>query len=354
MDALSRRIDEADEPESFGFRFERGGTTVLECFAANRSFDIDVDVRSETTTAAVEHGDQPIAIVRDETVLLSKRLFEDPPFTTGWLAGAALDPPVAALRRALGDDLVGYLFTPDAPSSGAALALAALEAADSVAELGPPVVDGADAHEYRIVLDASRYTEAATDPSSSSTERTDSVELPPRIDIAIDARTGTVLRITVRPQRADGSLGPPEGGWTLQYHAATSAPSPPAVSDRTDLVDIDESTLVAVAPDCQIGGENASVTASRTTEVTSNISASSTTVPSMTTSDSGRSPSTSQPTPASPGGTDDGGSAGTVVFAVVVSTIAIGGGALYRTRRRRSGPESVTPPRAGSGSAPKA
>jgi hypothetical protein len=254
VETLRRRVASAPEAARFVFRYERGGTDVLDCVLPNRSFVADVDRRRRAAAFRLAAGKEPVAIVRGSVLLVSRRLFDAPPYATPWLsvsdrADAAVS---AAVQRAVGRDLAGYLFANDLPSSGRSLVLAALEVADGVTATGTVLVDGARADRYRITVDPGRFTAAARQPATQA-----SSALPaavPRFDVAVSRASNAVVHVTVVPVRADRSTGPPEDGWTIEYEVdSPRIPAQPAPRDVTTTAVADATRLSSARGECRLG-----------------------------------------------------------------------------------------------------
>lgn len=218
---LAGRLDRTPAPR-FRFTHRGGGTGVLDCFLPNRELTGSVDLRAGVAVLTGPDG-AVLARRRDRRVLLHRSLFTQGAVPTEWLA---VDLPTseehrAALTRALGADLAGYVLSAGLPSGGTATAEAALDAAADVERLGSTDLGGRTTTGYRITLNRDDFDAAASAATSPALDQDADVD-PPLIDIWIDSR-GRVARVAVQPTRRDGSAAEPEGGWTVDYQI----PGPP-------------------------------------------------------------------------------------------------------------------------------
>lgn len=251
---LRRRIDGAGTPARFEYTYRRGGTRVLDCVLANTGYlgavDRDVDALVIRFTADAP----PVAAVTADTMLLHRSLFTEPPFATPWLRlPRRLDPSATSgLRRALGD-LAGDLLAADLPASGEATALAALEIATDVDDLGPADIDGEPADHYRISINPQRYADVATTTTSSGAAA-DGDGPVPVVDVWVTAQH--VTRVAITPARPDGTPRAGEDGWVIDYRplaSAVAAPAP-AAAEVTASSAIDLAALVPARRACQLPG----------------------------------------------------------------------------------------------------
>lgn len=253
VETLRRRVESEGEPQRFAFRYQRAGTRVLDCVLPNLTFDVVVDRPAGIAAFRLADRGTAIAIRRSEMVLVSRDLFDSPPFQTPWLSlpTGGDERSAEPIRRALGTDLAGYLFAADLPQSGRATVLAALDIATAVRSTGPVQIDGTIADDFRITVDPAEFTAAASGQKPSTTAA--STATAPRFDVAVARRQGTILRLAIGTQRANGAPGPPENGWLITYRAAPASVSAlPADSALSDAAGLDLTALAAARTPCQL------------------------------------------------------------------------------------------------------
>lgn len=248
---LARRLERGPESDRFSFSYRRGGTRVLDCALPNTAFAADVDAAGGRMVVRSAAGGNTLVIVVGQAVYLHRSLFDEPPFATTWLrAPRRLDQAGSdALRRVLGVDLAREVVGTDLPASGRAIITEALEVAGGVERIPAATVEGGTAEGFRVSVDPSRFQAAAVPPG----ERAGGAEeVIPVFDVWLDA-AGRVVRLTVAPRRADGTAGPAEGGWTVDYRpAATVAAAAPQPSDVSEWSDVDPSGLVPTPSQCRL------------------------------------------------------------------------------------------------------
>ena len=204
------------------FAFDhRGGTRVLDCFLPNRAVTGIVDVDTDMAEFTGPDG-QVLARRTRRQALVHRRALVAGAISSEWLAVElpASDEQQAALVRALGADLAGYLLADGLPADGTATARAALDAAAEVERLGTDAAAGPAATGYRITLDDDF---AAGSAPATATGAGRPAVMPPLIELWVHD-DGAVVRVAVQPTRPDGSTSEPEDGWTLDFGPGRSLP----------------------------------------------------------------------------------------------------------------------------------
>lgn len=245
-DDLHAALAELPEPDRFTVTYEAHGTQVLDCFARHRRFVLEIDRPSQTVSAHSANG-TPLAQRDDDMVWLHRSLFAPSSLTASWIQAdlRMLDAGhEAALRRALGGDLAGYLLAPDLPSSGEAIAAAVAEIADGV-ELLSETANGVT---YRITLDTERFAADSTGPGAVAPSG--SASLPPTLDVTIGE--GRVSQVTVRPpHQQDGAAA----GWSVEFGPLEQAAAPTLSGPVLAIGRADPAQLTAATSEpCELGG----------------------------------------------------------------------------------------------------
>lgn len=252
VEVLRRRVESEVDLRRFAFRYQRAGTRVLDCVLPNLRFDVAVDRAVGVAAFQAPDGGTTIAVRTHGTVLVSRDLFDSPPFPTPWLAVSLTGGTrqIEAVRRAVGADLASYLFAVDLPASGRATVLAALDVATAVRPIGTEQIDGITADSFRITVDPAKFAATASSAGPSTSAHASSIV--PRFDVALARQRGTIVRLAVSSQN-NGAPGAPEDGWVISYRAASaSTPALPVPSAITDASTIDLAHLAATPMPCQL------------------------------------------------------------------------------------------------------
>lgn len=235
---LAGRLAALDVSDAFTMTYRAAGTDVLGCVQPNRSFAIDVA------------GDRFVVRRLDDDVVLAERdgerlringsLFDASTTGAEWIEadlGVLEDGQAAALRRALGPDLTGYVLAADPPASG-------LEQASSLLPLASSIqvteIEG-EATTFSLLLDPDAYVEATGAGAAVA---------PPLVHI--DLNDEQVTRIVVLPPGDEAA-----GGWTIDFPASLGPVADrPAAGTTVDLEELDVSQLRAAPLEgCAVGDE---------------------------------------------------------------------------------------------------
>lgn len=253
---LERRVSSREASAPFAFEYARGGTRVQECFTPNLRFFGEVDPGDGRVVLRLDTPDGEAVVVNDgRTAWLHRSLFRDPPFTQSWLA---VRLPVAGAEReslqgALGADLAADALAAQRTASGHELVSAAVEVADEVERIDPIVVGGERLRGYRITVNPEEFQAAADADGRRTTTTSQQAEAVPTIEVWID-RADQVVRVAVRSQRANGSPGPAEDSWTVDYRSVDEVPVsvPDPGGDVVDAAAIDLSRLAPAQRECRL------------------------------------------------------------------------------------------------------
>lgn len=243
---LAARLDVAKEPNRFALHYNRGGTRVLDCIAVNLRYTARVDTDAKRMIVTTAGLNAATVIVEPSEVLLRRTLFQNPPGRSEWLS---VPRPLAASARStltdvLGVDLAADVTSPRLPASGTELARAALNIARSVQRLAVSQVNGDSSEGYRIRVTRQGFErDAKTLPG----QPTDSM---PVLDVWIDA-DNEVRRVTINTETRDGTPGPAEDGWTVDFETTQSIQRP-TIASSSPLTPGDLAQLEAVKPQCEL------------------------------------------------------------------------------------------------------
>lgn len=235
------RLEAAEEPADFEFRFRAAGTRVNDCFLPNREFVGEVRADRGLLVIRPARGEEPMIASTGEATFLHRRLFEEDSVPAEWVRLAERGPAVAeALNRVLGADLAGYVVSESLPPSGNSTALAVLRAAEDVTPVGGSTIGDVRAERLRVTIDPEDY-EAGL---GQSTRRADeSGGPPPEVDFWITP-DDEVVRVEVRPAAEPGSEEPPPG-WVIDYSVGVEAV---AIEPPADALVLDRDEVAALSP----------------------------------------------------------------------------------------------------------
>ncbi|QGG96245.1 hypothetical protein [Actinomarinicola tropica] len=232
---LRAALDDLDEPDRFTLTYLSHGSQVLDCFAPNRSFTLEVDQSTRRVDARVADDGTVLAQRDGEVVMLHRSLFAADAVASSWVEVDLRTIDAASeevLRRVLGADLSGYLLAPDLPSSGEAIAAASAEIAEEVQQLS----EDANGVTFRVTLDAERFAAESGGPDVGDPSMSDAP--PPVIELTID--DVRVSQVTVRPPgREDGNAA----GWSIRFGSLDPGTAPPRTGSVAALGQLDLAQL---------------------------------------------------------------------------------------------------------------
>lgn len=242
---LREALGKLEDQGRFTMAYRANGSQVVECFFRNRSFTLEVD-RLSTTMVALSADGRVIASRDGDLVVMHRSLFAPGSFAASWIE-ADLQMLDAAeddvLRRALGDDLAGYLLAPDLPASGEMTAVAAVEVAENVQVLN----ENDQGTIYRLTLDAEQFADRAAE--NASVEPSTSATPPPVIDVALDAVR--VSRINVRSGQAEEADA---AGWSIAFGPLRAGAASPVTEPAVSIDELGDAPLVpGPSEPCAVG-----------------------------------------------------------------------------------------------------
>lgn len=250
-DDLRAQLRQSDPAESAQFTHITGGTRVMECAMRNLRYGGITD--PDAGRLLVWLGERPapddaVAIADRGSVLLHRTLLDDPPFDSDWISFSRplSDADRATIIEITGQPLGADLVAPAPPPVASVLVAEALEVAASVERVHVDETTGRGLVRYRIEIDADRL-----DALDRSGTVTDSPQIVPRLDVWL-TDDGSVARIEVRSQHADGTLGDAEDGWLVEYEPTNVEIRAPKPADVHDVSGVDRSQLRPTGLECAV------------------------------------------------------------------------------------------------------